>query len=428
MSRLSTLALIACLTAPTLFLYAYFSRDVYDVEAIGSKRMIVMELGEGAGVAQLFTFPRNGLRSIAVAVWSAAPLDIDLEFELRRRPDLPGAPDLAIAHRVTTIAQPAGEAWHTVDVPVVADSKAATFVGVFRVRKVTGAPTGGPATFGLVAWADDALPSGRLFVGSRERWGDLAFAAQAAPRTRFQRVVEALEGNLSATGRLWLASLSMTVFYWALVVLVAVSAVSGLHRRATSGSATATPPGQLASIGALLLAAGTPVLAIGVAIATRERVAVDLLQELDAAAMESPAPLHEAFALVEEPINGVKPRALFAHPPGKVSWMVTVPEGGATLRTAMALRPPVWENRSDGVTFSISVADGSHVAEAYSLFVNPRERLDHRAWIPVDVNLSAYAGRSVRVILETTPGPSGNGSFDWAMWGHPRIVVGLAGS
>jgi hypothetical protein len=103
--------------------------------------------------------------------------------------------------------------------------------------------------------------------------------------------------------------------------------------------------------------------------------------------------------------------------------MVTVPEGGATLRTAAALRPTVWENRSDGVTFNVSVADNARVAEAYSLFVNPRDRLDHRAWIPVDVDLSKYAGRSVRLILETTPGPAGNPSFDWAMWGHPRIVA-----
>jgi hypothetical protein len=104
-----------------------------------------------------------------------------------------------------------------------------------------------------------------------------------------------------------------------------------------------------------------------------------------------------------------------------VTWTVTVPAQKPHFNTYVALRPYVWEQRSDGVTFDVSVTDGTHEMTA-TRFLNPGSRLSDRAWIEMDLDLSEYAGRSVQLTLATSAGPQGNSAWDWALWGNPRIV------
>jgi hypothetical protein len=154
---------------------------------------------------------------------------------------------------------------------------------------------------------------------------------------------------------------------------------------------------------------------------TRERVAVNLLDQLDTARLESPMGMHGGFSRIEEVINGLSPAALFAHPPSRVTWTVTVPARKPWLKTYVALRPYVWEHRSEGVTFDISVSDGSHETTT-TRFLNPGYRLNDRAWVEMNLDLSEFAGRSVEVSLATSAGPTGHLAWDWALWGNPRIV------
>lgn len=137
--------------------------------------------------------------------------------------------------------------------------------------------------------------------------------------------------------------------------------------------------------------------------------------------MESPAGMHGGFSRIEEVINGESPPALFAHPPSRVTWRVNVPAKRPVFKTSIALRPYVWEHRSDGVTFDVSITDGAQKTRA-TRFLNPGSLMNDRAWVEMDVDLSAYAGRTAEIALVTSPGPRDDVGWDWAMWGNPRIV------
>ena len=96
---------------------------------------------------------------------------------------------------------------------------------------------------------------------------------------------------------------------------------------------------------------------------------------------------------------------------------VTVPRvPKITLRGATALRSD-GVGKSDGLTFRI--------------YVGGKKRLDvnrtDAAWQPFALDLTENAGRTVTVRFETDPGPKGDSSFDFALWGDRQIVsTGLA--
>ena len=74
----------------------------------------------------------------------------------------------------------------------------------------------------------------------------------------------------------------------------------------------------------------------------------------------------------------------------------------------------LWEGsqNSDGVTFIVSV-------QGDEIF---RQHYNQQKWQPVTVDLSPYRGELVKLRFTTTPGPNGNASWDWAVWGEPKII------
>ena len=74
----------------------------------------------------------------------------------------------------------------------------------------------------------------------------------------------------------------------------------------------------------------------------------------------------------------------------------------------------LWEGseNSDGVTFTVSVQDNE-------IF---RQHYNQQQWQPITLNLSPYRGRIVKLRFTTSPGPNGNASWDWAVWGEPKII------
>ncbi len=158
-----------------------------------------------------------------------------------------------------------------------------------------------------------------------------------------------------------------------------------------------------------------------------EQGAIDLIELFpDAEKRTTMASLEDAFAIQTVVINGDRQRSLFAHPFSRVIWTVQVPEG-AVLRTAAALRPDSWLLESDGAIFRIGVSDGPTYTNLVRQVVRPQDEPEDRRWFPIEVDLSAYAGRQVRVIFNTEPGESGNAVGDACVWGAPRIVPGAAG-
>jgi hypothetical protein len=85
------------------------------------------------------------------------------------------------------------------------------------------------------------------------------------------------------------------------------------------------------------------------------------------------------------------------------------------------MKPEVWSQPTDGAQFRIGIAEGRTYDELLRQVIRP-SRGDRR-WFPVRLDLSAYEGHTVSVILNTDPGPPGdrNTEFDEAVWGEPRI-------
>ena len=429
---LAVLALVICAAILGIEFGEYFLRGVQDINAVGKKPTLVTEFGAGRPVSQSFTVHRDGLHSIAVSISSDQAAVIGFEFSLIRKGAVADWPDEPITKRLVQMSAPAGITRQTIDFPPVSRSKDRTFVATFTMSDVMrrGSTAADPRV-ALTAWADDAFRGGALKVGNEDRWGDLAFSAQADPPTRVQRLLDALNLALPSSLRLGRASLVvLTAVYGLLLALVCYVAISTWRQvdpwtTVVSDAVRVDRPETrtmhwIRAAATLSFAVATPLLFAAILV-TRERVAVDLLDRLDTAQMESPAGMHVGFSRVEEVINGFSPPALFAHPPSRVTWRVNVPARKPVLKTNIALRPYVWEHRSDGVGFDIAITDGSH-ATSVSRFLNPGRQMNDRAWVEMAVDLSEFAGRSVEIALATSPGPNGNVGWDWALWGDPRIV------
>lgn len=429
---LAVLALVVCAAILGIECGEYFFRDVHDINAVGQKPTLVSEFGAGVPVSQSFVPHRDGLHSMTVSISSDQAAVIGFEFALIRKGQPADWPDEPILKRLVQMSVPAGVTRQTIDFPPVSRSKDRTFVATFTMSDVMrrGSTAGDPHV-ALAAWADDAVRGAALKVGTEDRWGDLAFSAQVDPPTRMQRLADSLNLALAPTLHLGRASLiGLAAVYGVLLAFVCYVGVSTWRgvdgwTNAVDDAGHIDQPEKrtlhwIRVAATLSFAVATPLLFIAILVA-REPVAVNLLDQLDTARMESPAGMHVGFSRIEEVINGFSPPALFAHPPSRVTWKITVPAQKPMFMTTIALRPYVWEHRSDGVRFDVAITDGSHETSV-SRFLNPGYRLNDRAWVEMAVDLSEYAGRTVEVSLATSAGPRGDVGWDWALWGDPRIV------
>ena len=126
-------------------------------------------------------------------------------------------------------------------------------------------------------------------------------------------------------------------------------------------------------------------------------------------------------------INGETKKSI-AVTPGMGSRLIfktRIPDEG-WLRVSVALKQEAWTLEGDGVRFLALVSDGRASDELFIQDVNPFANPTDRKWIPVMVDLSAYAGEEVDVILNTygsAPGKPVDLRNDLAVWGAPEIVV-----
>lgn len=131
-----------------------------------------------------------------------------------------------------------------------------------------------------------------------------------------------------------------------------------------------------------------------------------------------------AVEVADVTINGQANRAIVAHGQSRVTYHITVPDGG-WFRVWVALRPDVWTKPGDGVQFVIGVGDGHTYSEIASRVVNPFGRSADRRWREIAINLTRYVGLTVDLGLNTRAGQSSKASSanDIALWGAPAIVV-----
>ena len=165
---------------------------------------------------------------------------------------------------------------------------------------------------------------------------------------------------------------------------------------------------------------------------------IDLLSEIHLArtgivhkGKELPRQRGATFHKTDISIAGVHKSAIDAHPPfrnidddpilGDTStfgeWTLSLPDTSTPLYLDfdIGLQERSEDSDSenaDGVTFIVSI-------QGTEIF---RQHYDEQRWEQVRLDLTPYRKQHVTLRFSTTPGPVGNGAWDWAVWGEPKIT------
>ena len=277
---------------------------------------------------------------------------------------------------------------------------------------------------------------GRVDDRRKRTVGDLVFDAHGDSETAyawFRRHTEAsLPERLKSVPIQLLALLIYNVALAAFVYRVSAAPLArepAAARRETDREDAAEWIGRWRALTTTALAAAAIVMTV---VAVRGAghngevvTAVDLVSEFDGALKRSAGPVHQTFQLLYLSIDRSWKRVIFAHPFSQITWKTRIPPNGR-LHTFVALMPSMWDLSTDGVVFRIGVSDGHGYTSLSARQVDPKHAPDDRRWIPVDLDLSNYAGRDVDMIFNTDfspPGSRPDPTADWAIWGEPQIVV-----
>ncbi len=138
-------------------------------------------------------------------------------------------------------------------------------------------------------------------------------------------------------------------------------------------------------------------------------------------------PREAAFRLEDVTLAGEAHKAIYMAPTSRITFRrVAIPEN-ASLRVWLGLKEEAWTQSTDGALFRFGVSDGRTYDELVKQHVDPLHNASDRRWIPVTVDLSAYAGQEVDLIFNTNaslPGRGDDNRFDFAVWGDPEIFIG----
>ena len=117
-------------------------------------------------------------------------------------------------------------------------------------------------------------------------------------------------------------------------------------------------------------------------------------------------------------------RILFMHAPSVYAFTFTVPEQ-SRLETSYTLSPEIWNPKfGDGVEFIIEITPEDNAEQLLlDKYIDPKNKNSHQKWFNHSISLSKWAGQTVTLTFETTPGPMGDARYDWAGWSEPRITV-----
>jgi len=159
-----------------------------------------------------------------------------------------------------------------------------------------------------------------------------------------------------------------------------------------------------------------------------EPIAVDLIQLLPQADRRSgPVPPDLAIKAVTVTIAGESKPCILEQPHSRITYRLTPPPS-AWFTASIAVDPSVWNQGGDGVLFRLGIADGKGgYDELLNQHVNPAAYRSDRRWIPTAIDLSAWAGREIHLVLSTNASAPGDGEDlrnDLALWGAPALVVG----
>ncbi len=150
---------------------------------------------------------------------------------------------------------------------------------------------------------------------------------------------------------------------------------------------------------------------------------IDLVQQLPVAEKRTTNAGPDVFAVRDERIAGETRRSIYARPPTRITWTVTLPTGG-WLRTAVGVDEQAWTREGDGVLFFIGISDGGRYQTLFEQRLDPRASRADRRWVPVLLDLSRFGGHHVQLVFNTRTSVTGDdGRNDFAYWGAPAICL-----
>jgi hypothetical protein len=151
----------------------------------------------------------------------------------------------------------------------------------------------------------------------------------------------------------------------------------------------------------------------------------DLVRLLSQADRRStPMPVDQAIRIVTATVNGEANTCILAQPTSRITFRLT-PPAPSTFEARIAVDPAAWEREGDGVLFRMGISVGPEYVELLNRHVDPAHNKADRRWIPVVVDLSAFSGREVNLILSTNASLPGKGNDlrdDLALWANPAVV------
>jgi hypothetical protein len=148
---------------------------------------------------------------------------------------------------------------------------------------------------------------------------------------------------------------------------------------------------------------------------------IDLLSQYEQARKD---PAGAPYSVADVTLAGETRRAIVAPPNGRITFHVRVPDDG-WLRVALGMKPESWDKEGNGVFFFAGVSDGRAFEQLFEQTVNPYANASERRWIPVMIDLSAYAGEEMDVVLNTRASGKGvepDDRNDMPLWGAPELV------
>jgi hypothetical protein len=149
---------------------------------------------------------------------------------------------------------------------------------------------------------------------------------------------------------------------------------------------------------------------------------IDLVEQFGSA---EKSPAAGSYPVADVALAGDTKKAIATPPDSRLTWHVRVPEDG-WLRVSVGLKPEAWDKEGDGVYFLVGVSDGRAFEQLFTEKVNPFKNPADRRWIPVMVDLSAYAGEDMSIIFNTRqsgPNEPADARNDLPVWGAPEIVT-----
>jgi hypothetical protein len=140
-----------------------------------------------------------------------------------------------------------------------------------------------------------------------------------------------------------------------------------------------------------------------------------------------PGPVDQAIKTVAVTINAELKPCILEQAHGRITFRLTPPPS-AWFTAALAVDPSAWDKEGDGVLFRLGVSGaGMEYEELLNQHLDPAANKSERRFVPVAIDLSAWAGREINLILSTNasvPGRREDLRNDLALWCEPALVAG----